>query len=691
MAGVDLPTGLTGKISVRTLAEGLYSNDVLNVGTNPIIYENVIAQFTGSSSVYIQTSLKNTNGNGSTDYAAYANNSSGANNFVDMGFNGPSFNDPLYTSMKPYDGYLFSYGPSETDYRGNLVIGTASANAHTVFIAGGTLEENIVGQFNHSLYEFYNPINVTGDITTSANVYTDSIIFGDGSIQEGSSVARLNAAFLKANNALANTGNAIFGHHLTIPDTLTANLVVVTGLQEFTGNALIRTATGTGNFKNITLLTGDEISTGNSGSINITTGSSGTISGRSGDISLNTGNGTTEKGKIYLNANVTVINSISFIDASAYVNRTDNLNFGSSSGFTFNSNILGSTKTLNFDVDGNIFAPGDVSVQTITTQNSIVFFDGSSLGYNESASPATMLFSTANNLIVETNNGDSGFSFNSMGFSSNRGITSSGNTSLLSYVNIQKNDFDANTPLITINASDDGTVVAPSNSYYMMHITGKSNNSTRFVLDSFGANTYPLISGRMGRGSASTPTAAANNDVLMRVVGNGYTGTQFPSSSPTKIDFVATENFSDTNRGTAIQFWNTPNGSNTIQKIASFNANEVQFTGTVYPTKGFIYNPVIYPSAQTAITLDMSDGPLVRAQTSTGLTVTLSNLTAGKIIELWITNTAGTGQTFTHGVSATNSTINSTTYSIPATSSICVRYVCFDGTLANTMCSIIHS
>jgi hypothetical protein len=71
----------------------------------------------------------------------------------------------------------------------------------------------------------------------------------------------------------------------------------------------------------------------------------------------------------------------------------------------------------------------------------------------------------------------------------------------------------------------------------------------------------------MGCGSANAPAAVSNNDVLMRIVAGGYTGTQFPSSSPSKIDFVATENFSDTNRGTSIQFWNTRNGSNNIQRI----------------------------------------------------------------------------------------------------------------------------
>jgi hypothetical protein len=114
----------------------------------------------------------------------------------------------------------------------------------------------------------------------------------------------------------------------------------------------------------------------------------------------------------------------------------------------------------------------------------------------------------------------------------------------------------------------------------------------------------------------------------------------------------------------------------------------VTITGTVAPTKGFIYTPNIYPSVQTAVTISFADDSVVRAQTSAGLVVTLSSFVVGKSVEAWITNTAGTGQTFTHGCSAINSTINSTTYSIPATSSIFVKYWCMDGTLANTFVAI---
>jgi hypothetical protein len=255
-------------------------------------------------------------------------------------------------------------------------------------------------------------------------------------------------------------------------------------------------------------------------------------------------------------------------------------------------------------------------------------------------------------------------------------------------VKIQNSTFSPTNALMSIVASDGFATQAPSNTNYMLHVTGKANSVTRVVLDSFGANTYPLLSGRMGRGSAATPVAVANNDVMMRIVGNGWTGTQFPPSSPTKIDFVAGENFSDTNRGTRIEFWNTPVGSNTIQRIADFNAESAEFLGTVNPTKGFIYTPRLPVGNQTAITIDFSNDVIIKANLVADLTFTLTNFVAGKVVEVWLINTSGSTRTITHGCSATNSSENSTTFTMASTSSAYLRYFSIDGDLANTFVAV---
>jgi hypothetical protein len=238
-----------------------------------------------------------------------------------------------------------------------------------------------------------------------------------------------------------------------------------------------------------------------------------------------------------------------------------------------------------------------------------------------------------------------------------------------------------------------GSSQTPTQAGTLMQLTGKANVPARVLIDSVGtSNTaYSLIAGRTARGTVDTPTATQNNDILLRIAGNSYGTTGYAPFGDARIDFVATENHSDTARGSRIRFWNTPTGSNVINEIASFNGDSVTFTGTVAPTKGFIYTPNIYPSAQTAVTISFTNDSVVRAQTSAGLVVTFSSFVVGKSVEAWITNTTGGNQTFTHGCSATNSTVNSTTYAIPATSTIFVKYWCMDGTLANTFVAITHA
>ena len=57
--GVDLLSGVTGKMTLKTLAEGLFSNDALKVGNNQILFDNTIGQFSGNSSTYLQINLQN--------------------------------------------------------------------------------------------------------------------------------------------------------------------------------------------------------------------------------------------------------------------------------------------------------------------------------------------------------------------------------------------------------------------------------------------------------------------------------------------------------------------------------------------------------------------------------------------------------------------------------------------------------
>jgi hypothetical protein len=268
-------------------------------------------------------------------------------------------------------------------------------------------------------------------------------------------------------------------------------------------------------------------------------------------------------------------------------------------------------------------------------------------------------------------------------------LTISGSVSVNGTFVLSNSLFTATQSALTISGTS--TVTTPSNDGYMLHLSGKQGVSNRIVGDAYGTGAYVVYAGRSARGTPSAPTAMQSGDVLMRISGNGYGSTGYASIGTSRIDFVAAENWTDSARGSQIQFWNTPAGSNVQSQIATFNGTSVTFTGSVTPQKGFIYTPTVYSGSTTSVTIDFANNSVLRAQSATGITVSFSNYTAGKMVEMWFTNTAGNGQTFTHGVSATNSTTGSTTYNITSGATILARYFCIDGTLANTFCAIVHA
>lgn len=531
--GVDLPTNITGRITANVLARGLFSNEVLNVGNNAVLFPNVIGQFASSSNTYLQINLQNFNSNGSSDFVASASDSDNSNSYIDFGISGKTYSDPVYGAFKAYDSYLYGYGPSATSYQGNLIIGTASTRANIVFIAGGLGTDNIVGRISNSAFDFLKPLSVTGNLTASNVRTTGSFVFSDGTTQTtaatGSALSS-QAAFDKANNTFTHA-NAAF------------------------------------NLANVDFL--------------------------------------------HANAAFNLAN-VDFIHANAAFNKANSA-LANTSGI-FQGNL---------DVRGNIIA------YSIATSNITSFIS--------SVTPST-------NALVE------------------------------------------------IIGSEFGAQQTPSNDGYMLHVTGKPNTATRLVVDAFGTgNNYALLAGRSGRGTAATPTATQNNDVLIRISGNGYRTTGFAPLGVGRIDIIASENYTDSSCGSTIKFYNTSVGTNVVSEIASFNANDVHFSGTVMPSKGFVYTPRILSGAQTAITINFSSDSIIRATFNSTLTVSFSNYTAGKIVDIWVTNTAGNGQTINLGTLANNSTTGSTTLSVASGRSAKLQYFSIDGDQANTFVAVTYA
>jgi hypothetical protein len=246
--------------------------------------------------------------------------------------------------------------------------------------------------------------------------------------------------------------------------------------------------------------------------------------------------------------------------------------------------------------------------------------------------------------------------------------------------------FSATQSAVTISANP--FVATPSNDGYMLHISGKQNVSSRIVADSYGANTYVVFAGRSARGTYAAPSALANGDIMLRISGNGYGSSQFAQFGSARIDFVASENWTNSARGSQIKFYNCLQGSNVVNEIASFNANSVTFTGAIETQKGFIFTPRLPEGAQTAISINYSTDSIIKANCAADVTISHTNFTYGKVVEVWLVNTSAQNKTVTHGVSAINSTTKSTTFTITAQSCAHMRFFSIDGDLANVFVTV---
>jgi hypothetical protein len=535
LVGVDIPSDVTGQITLTTLARGLYSNNNLLVGNTNVFLPNAVAQFTGNSDLYIQTSIQNIAPKGSGDMVVTADNGTDTTYFIDVGMAGSGYVFAGDDLNKPNDGYIIMAGGNPTDPGGNLSIGTITDGKDINIFQGGLDAANVVATFGH---------------TTGLKLNKKPLTFADGTSQ---------------NTAVT---------YSTINSEISSNVATLRG--EITSNAA---------------------------------SANSVINSR-------------------ISSNVATVNTFT----QAAFNKANNALANATGIFAGDLTITGNTQvaslnTANLSVVGTANVSGTLNVVGAVTMNSTL-------------------------VLANTN-------------------------------------FNATEAAMTIKATANTQV--PALDGYMIHVSGKANTPTRIVSDAFGANTYPLIAGRAARGTVDAPTATQANDVLFRISSGGWGTTGFAPLGSGRIDFMATENYTDSARGSRITFFNVMEGTNTITQIASFNSNNAVFSGTVVPTKGVVYNPRLPAGAQTAITIDFSSDSIIKATFAAPITIGFSNYTAGKIVEMWLTNTAGNGQTITHGCLANNSTKGTTSFSVAAGQSAFLKYFSIDGDQANTFVAITYN
>jgi len=589
-AGVDIPTDTTFQMTAHTLAQGLYSNEILNVGVNPVVFSNTIAQFSGSDSQFLQVNLQNFNSNGSGDLIVTSDTGTNSNNYIDVGINGSTFSNPTYSSMKPLDAYLYVQGPTALSNVANLVIGTASYGANIVFIAGGTTSNDIIATINEDIITMFEPLLVNGGIS-----------FGDASYQNTApatlvysqaSYAQANAATVSAQSGynLANTvstkANASYtqanattvfaqsGYNLANTVSTTANASYLQAnaatISAQSGYNLANTVSTTAN---AAYLQANAATNSAQAAYNLANSTTAIVTYQTGvDLQQNTNITAvnTYAASGYAQANVTVgvdATQNTLISIIQGVDLTQNSNITLLQGYvtTANANIAAAFAQANSASANTIYQAGVNATQNTTTQT--IWNQVNTAVQNTSTIILNNLNLNGNLIANSTTSTANLFKVNILG---NNGGS----------LTINNNSFSAQTALVKIISSSTYASQTPTNSGYMMQVVGLDNIPTRIVIDSasVSGNAYGLIAGRTSRGSAASPSAAQAGDVLMRFSGNGYGTTNYSPLGVARMDIIAAENFTDTNKGAVINFSTIRVGSNTVYaNVVSIGANTVLF------------------------------------------------------------------------------------------------------------------
>ena len=141
----------------------------------------------------------------------------------------------------------------------------------------------------------------------------------------------------------------------------------------------------------------------------------------------------------------------------------------------------------------------------------------------------------------------------------------------------------------------------------LIQTTSRPDKNSRIIQRSYGSsgnvggdNSYSVWAAYAARGNVSNPSAIKQNDILSRVSSNGY-GTTTWGAGGTRIESVAIEDFTDSAKGSKINFWTTPTGSVVSQQVASITATGISANAVLFTTDSSIQTTAGIPLTQRAV------------------------------------------------------------------------------------------
>lgn len=264
-----------------------------------------------------------------------------------------------------------------------------------------------------------------------------------------------------------------------------------------------------------------------------------------------------------------------------------------------------------------------------------------------------------------------------------------------------------------IVGSADGYIRESVQAGTMLHITGNDGVGARLFIDTAGtgSSVYSGMISRRSRGTASSPTAVQAGDILSRHAGAGWGVTKYALTSsnisPTRIDLMATETYTDTTAGSQISMYTAANGSNVAVLSANVTATVTTFpgnvsvggsggvlltdSGTMGYTTGAGGTVSQTGNKSTGVTLNKPSGEitmqatLLAADTSVSFTLTNSTIGARDLLLLNIVGGVATAGTYNLDANCTSGSAVISVRNITAgglSEAIVLRYAVIRGSIA---------
>ena len=437
---------------------------------------------TGAGVQYTQDALINATSTGSSDFIAYANNYVGPNSdhgWMDMGFTGDAFSDPVYSITKANDGYLFASG-ANTTVGGNLVLATDWTGSYNDVVIG-------VGSFyaNSEVARFHGNASNNGYLNLQYPTAATSTTTGALRVAGGVGIAgNLYASGIQntpIGNTTASTGNFTTLNATTSITTATLNALTIGN----TGAALTGATANVGSATiNATLIanTVNAVTLGNTGANVNGTGTyltalnpnniAGTVA--TANAAIYTGITSTSSGTYYPllsgqnnNGNV----QAAFNSSLNYNAATGALTATSFSGTLAATNVSGTVATANVALYHNVLTASSSSTYFLTFANTTSGNSTINTVTTVNVNPATSTIFAAsvnatsaalNSLILSgaDNNGTQASS-GALQITGGAGITGnlyvSGNVYAGNLISTTTQILEVNDPLVYLNASNPAT------------------------------------------------------------------------------------------------------------------------------------------------------------------------------------------------------------------------------------------